>query len=332
MRRRIAIPIVVLLLLAAVGFYFWHARTGGTDIGDFVLYGDVDVRQVDLAFKVEGRIADLAVDEGDPVKTGQILASLDKRYFDDDLKLEQARVATQAANLLKLKNGSRPEEIAEARATLAERNANLANARITYARQEELLKQRVTSQQNFDNAAMTLHQTQAQASLAQAALDLAVAGARREDIEAAQAQLDAEQAQLVESKRRLADSELVAPSDGILLTRAREAGAIVSPGETVFTITLNSPVWVRAYVDERELGRVRPGGKVAIHTDAPGGKTYSGAIGFISPLAEFTPKAVETTELRTDLVYRLRIIVADPDGGLRQGMPVTVTLAPEAKR
>jgi len=332
MKWRIAIPIVVLVLLGAGGFYFWHSRASGPDARDLVLYGDVDVRQVDLAFKVEGRIANLAVDEGDPVKAGQLLAALDKRYFDDDLRLAQAQVATQAANLLKLKNGSRPEEIAEARATLAERNANLANARITYARQEELLKQRVTSQQNFDNAAMTLHQTQAQANLAQAALDLAVAGARREDIDAAQAQLDAEQTQLVESRRRLADSELAAPNDGVILTRARERGAIVSPGETVFTITLNSPVWVRAYVDERELGRVRPGGKVEIHTDAPGGKIYSGAVGFISPLAEFTPKSVETTELRTDLVYRLRIVVADPDGGLRQGMPVTVNLAPEAKR
>ena len=155
-----------------------------------------------------GRIAALDVDEGDAVHRGERLAALEKSYFDDDIRLQQARIAMQAANLLKLRNGSRPEEIAEARAALAERKANLANAQITYSRQNELLRTRVTSQQSYDNAAMGMHTAQAQVNSAQAALDLAVAGPRDEDIAAAAAQLDAEKAQLVEAQRRADDAEL----------------------------------------------------------------------------------------------------------------------------
>jgi HlyD family secretion protein len=326
MRRRI-VPIVVLLIVLGGGVFAWRYFKAESASHDLTLYGNVDVRQVDLSFKVAGRIATLAVDEGDQVKQGQVLASLDKSYFDDDLRLGQARIATLAANLLKLENGSRPEEIEQARAVLAERRASFANAQITFARQQELVRTNVTSRQNFDNAAMALHTAQAQVNSAQASLDLVLAGPRREDIAAAQAQLDAEKAQFVATQRRFIDADLVAPSEGIVLTRAREAGAIVQPGETVFTLTLNRQIWVRAYVGERELGRVTPGMKVAIHTDTRSGKTYRGTVGFISPLAEFTPKSVETPELRTDLVYRLRIVVADADSGLRQGMPVTVTSA-----
>jgi HlyD family secretion protein len=326
MRRRI-VPIIVVLIVLGGGFFAWRYFRAEGAAQNLTLYGNVDVRQVDLSFKVAGRIAALAVDEGDPVKQGQVLASLDKSYFDDDLRLGQARVATLAANLLKLQNGSRPEEIAQARAALAERKASFANAQITHARQQELVRTNITSRQNYDNAAMALHTAEAQVNSAQAALDLVLAGPRQEDIAAAQAQLDAQKAQLIETRRRFADADLVAPSDGIVLTRAREAGAIVQPGETVFTLTLNRQVWVRAYVGERELGRVTPGMKVTILTDTAGGKTYRGTVGFISPLAEFTPKSVETAALRTDLVYRLRIVVADADSGLRQGMPVTVTSA-----
>lgn len=329
MRRRV-IPVVVLLIVAIGGYVAWR-HFGGADAATarLTLYGDVDVRQVDLSFKVAGRIDKLDVDEGDAVKAGRVLASLEKTYFDDDNRLEQARVDAQDANFTKLKNGSRPQEIEEAQAALAEAKANLANAQINFSRQSELLRSRVASQQAFDNAQMTLNTTRARVQSAQAALDLAVAGPRIEDIDAAQAQLATEKAQLIETQRRLTDADLIAPNDGIVLTRARERGAIVQPGETVFTLTLNQPVWVRAYVDERDLGRVKPGMAMLVHTDAAGGKIYHGTVGFISPLAEFTPKSVETPELRTDLVYRLRIIVGDADSGLRQGMPVTAIPADE---
>ncbi len=153
---------------------------------------------------------------------------------------------------------------------------------------------------------------------------LAEIGPRQEDIVAARAQLRGEEASVSQAERRLADSRLIAPGGGVILTRARERGAIVAPGETVFALTLTSPVWVRTYVNEVDLGRVQPGMTARVRTDNPRGKVYTGHVGFISPTAEFTPKSVETRELRTDLVYRLRIVVDNPDGGLRQGMPVTV--------
>jgi len=149
-------------------------------------------------------------------------------------------------------------------------------------------------------------------------------GGRVEDIEAARAALSASEATHRLAERRLADADLKAPSDGIILTRVREPGAIVNAGETIYTLSLNSPIWVRTYVSEPDLGRIRPGMTAEVRTDSGG--VYKGQVGFISPVAEFTPKTVETRELRTALVYRLRIIVDNPDGGLRQGMPVTVTL------
>jgi len=162
-------------------------------------------------------------------------------------------------------------------------------------------------------------------------LRLAELGPRAEDIAAAQAQLSLERANEGVAERDLGDAELVAPANGIITTRAREPGTIVTAGETVYTLTLDTPLWVRAYVSEPDLGRIHPGREAAVTTDTPGGKTYRGTIGFISPIAEFTPKSVETRELRTDLVYRLRVIVSDADQNLRQGMPVTVTFGPERR-
>ncbi len=165
---------------------------------------------------------------------------------------------------------------------------------------------------------------EANVNYAKAALRLAEIGPRREDVDAGRAMLGQQDAMLVQSQRRLADAELVAPSDGIILTRARERGAIVQPGETVFTLTLARPVWVRTYVSERDLGLIHPDLAANVTTDSAPGRPYRGKVGFISPTAEFTPKTVETRELRTNLVYRLRVVIDQPDGGLRQGMPVTV--------
>ena len=142
----------------------------------------------------------------------------------------------------------------------------------------------------------------------------------------ARARLDSANAGLALAKIRLADTELHAPRAGVLLTRVQEPGAMVAVGQTVAVQSLTDPVWVRAYIPEPDLGRVRPGRAAAIRTDTRPDEVYHGHVGFVSPEAEFTPKNVQTPELRTDLVFRVRIIVDDPDQGLRQGMPVTVTL------
>jgi HlyD family secretion protein len=327
-RRRILPRFVALLAIvgaagAGAWYYFDHREK---DEGRLVLQGNVDVRQVNLAFKVEGRIETLAVDEGDTVKPDQILATLDKRYFDDELRLARARRDNQKAALARLEHGSRPEEIAEARASLAERQAAMENARLALQRREALMKKGSVTREEYDNARTTYKEAEARTHTAEEAFRLAEIGPRQEDIEAARAQLRAEEASVSQAERKLGDSDLIAPGAGEILTRARERGAIVSPGETVFTLTLTSPVWVRTYVNETDLGRVQPDMPAYVRTDSASSKTYRGHVGFISPTAEFTPKSVETRELRTDLVYRLRIVVENPDGGLRQGMPVTVRL------
>jgi HlyD family secretion protein len=308
---------------SAAWYFFAHDHEEETQL---MLLGNIDVRQVNLSFKVDGRIETLAVDEGDVVRAGRVLATLDKRYFQDDLRLARSRRDNAAANLARLEHGSRPEEIAQARAQLGQQQATLELAKANLKRAQELQSGGGISKEEIDQRREAVRVSEANVNYARQTLRLAEIGPRQEDIDAARAVLSQQEAMLIQSERRLADSELISPSDGIILTRARERGAIVQPGETVFTLTLASPVWVRTYVNERDLGLIRPDMPAQVTTDSHPDRPYAARIGFISPTAEFTPKTVETRELRTDLVYRLRVVVDNPDGGLRQGMPVTVTL------
>jgi len=324
------ILLVALIIAGGAGGYWWYflRKPAG---GPLILQGNVEVRQVNLGFKVAGRIEKLNVDEGDVVRTGQTLASLEKVYFDDALAQARAQRDQMAANYEKLRTGNRPEEIAEARALVAEREATLTNARVTLKRAQTLLNSPAGSQKAFDDAQAAERQTDAQLNSAREALRLQEAGFRKEDIALGKGQFDERVAAAQTAERNLTDADLIAPSNGTVLSRVREAGAVVAAGETVYVLSLISPIWVRTYVSEPDLGRVRPGMEVQVKTDTPGVKTFAGRIGFISTAAEFTPKTVETTELRTSLVYRLRIVVDDDTGFLRQGMPVTVITEPPAK-
>jgi HlyD family secretion protein len=320
------VVLLILLIGAVVGGYWWRYLRPAP-AGPLILQGNVEIRQVNLGFKVAGRIEKLNVDEGDTVRPGQSLASLEKVYFVDALDQARAQRNQMAANYERLRTGNRPEEIAQARALVAEREATLTNARVTMNRASELLKTPAGSQKTFDDAQAADRQAEAQLNSARQALRLQEAGFRQEDIELGKAQLGERQAAVTVAERNLTDADLIAPSAGTVLSRVRESGAIVAAGETAYVLSLTTPVWVRTYVSEPDLGRVQPGMQVQIKTDTPGGKTYTGQIGFISTAAEFTPKTVETTELRTALVYRLRIVVGGDTSFLRQGMPVTVTVA-----
>ena len=325
-KRTIVAASVLLVLAGAVGLGWKYAGDPHENRDRLELLGNVDVRQVNLAFKVAGRIAAVTAEEGDTVAAGEIVASLETADFDDEVRLARSRLERQAAVLAALEAGTRPEAIDQARALVAQHEAALRLAQATLRRQQELAARNVASHQVHDEAQARLDEARAQLRAAEKALALAEAGPRREDIAQARAQLNADRAALSLAQRRLADATLIAPTDGIILTRVREPGTVVAPGETVYTLTLTSPVWVRTYVDEPDLGRIYPGMSAEVRTDSGG--VYRGQVGFISPRAEFTPKTVETRELRSSLVYRLRVIVTDPDNGLRQGMPVTVVLPP----
>jgi HlyD family secretion protein len=323
MKQRLVIAGLA-LVLAAGAAWWWFGRTPAA--GPLLLTGNVEVRQVNLGFKVSGRIAALKVDEGDHIAEDQTLADLEKVYFEESIAQLKAQRDQAKANLAKLEAGNRLEDIAQAEATVNEREATVANAKVTFERAEQLLKKAVGTAKANDDAQGAYLEAEARLNSARQALRLMRAGSRAEDIDAAHAQLADREAALQISLRQRADAELTAPSQGVVLSRVREVGAIVAAGETVFVLSLTNPVWVRSYVSEPDLGRIKPGMEVAVKTDTQGSPLLKGRIGFISTTAEFTPKTVETRELRTALVYRIRIIVDGAGDALRQGMPVTVSV------
>lgn len=309
----------------------WRAPPAG-----LTLQGNVEVRQVNLGFKVAGRIEKLAVDEGARVAEGQVLASLEKVYFEDALAQARALRDQAAANYAKMRAGNRKEDIAQAEATLAEMQATLQNATQTLDRAQALLNSASGTIKAYDDALGAQREAAQRVNVASHALDLMRAGFRKEDIDVAKAQLEQQDAAVKVAERQLADADLIAPSAGVIESRAQEAGSIVSVGETVFVQSLTTPVWVRTYVSEPDLPRVHPGQEVEVKPDSRDIAPMKGKIGFVSTIAEFTPKTVETSELRTALVYRLRVVVDDPQDVLRQGMPVTVNVlgagAPDAPK
>ncbi len=329
------VPVVLLLAAAGAGaawyygvpqsYGFFQAAEPTREI-----YGNVDIRQVSLGFRVNGRLAAVVVEEGDAVRSGDVLARLDAGPYEIAVRAAEENVAALRATLDKLKAGARPSEIEKARAAYQEQVASLANTEQALSRAGQLRAQGTVAQSNLDAATAAKDMASARVASAKAALTLIEEGSRSEDIASAEAQLRAAEAQLEAARTSLADTELKAPAGGVILSRVSEPGAIVASSTNVLVLALTEPVWVRAYVSETDLERVHPGLKVKVTSDSTTGAGYEGQVGFISPVAEFTPKAVETPDLRTDLVYRLRIIVDHPGKDLRQGMPVTVHLPPAA--
>lgn len=324
MKKRL--PILLLLVVAVAAITFWVRSNRTTDEGFPWLHGNVDIREVNLGFRVPGRIATVLRDEGDGVAEGEILAKLDAEPYERELSQARAQVEALRARVQLLENGPRPQELAQARAVVREREATLTNAERVFKRQDDLLAGKAVAVQDRDDAEARFREAEARLNSAREQLGLLEAGYRFEEIAQAKAELARAEAALANAQLRLDDTILKSPSPGVVLTRAEEPGAIVQAGETILTVSLSNPVWVRAYVAEPDLGKVRPGMKAEIHTDSHPDKTYLGQVGYISPRAEFTPKHVETAHLRTSLVYRLRIVVENADAGLHQGMPVAVLL------
>lgn len=321
------IPILILVIvLAAGGVWYALARSRHSDEGILQLHGNVDIREVNLGFRVAGRIKEVLRDEGDEVKMGEPLARLDDEPYRHELEESRGRAGSLGARLALLEAGNRPQEIAQAQAQVHEREVTAANAERIYKRKEELFASKTISIQERDDAEASYREAKARLNSSREQLNLLEAGFRVEDIAQAKADLARAQASLASAELRVEDSILKSPADGVVLTRAQEPGAILPVGATVLTVSLRQPVWVRAYVQEPDLGRIHPGMKVEIHSDSNPARAYTGTIGYISPRAEFTPKNVETSELRTSLVYRLRVVVENADEGLRQGMPVTVKI------
>lgn len=325
MKKPVLILILVVILAAGGGVLFGPRLRPKRD-QHLQLYGNVDIREVSLGFRVGGRISEVLRDEGDAVKAGEIVARLDAEPYRREVQEARSQVAGLKARVALLESGSRPQEIAQARAVVRERQVTLENATRIYKRQQELLASNTVSTQERDDAEAKYHEAEARLKSGEEQLKLLEAGFRPEEISQAKADLQRAEAALSAAELRLQDTDLKTPSDGVVFTRAREPGAVVPSGATILTVSLASPVWVRAYVHEPDLGRIHPGMKVRVFTDSRPNQPYDAQIGYVSPQAEFTPKNVETTELRTSLVYRIRVVLDKPDQGLRQGMPVTVKM------
>ncbi len=275
MRKRIAtfalLGIIGLGLGLTLGFSLFSPKA---DANTLVLYGNVDIREVDLGFRVFGKVQEVFFDEGDRVQEGDVLATLDPIPYE--------------------------QQLLEATAQLAYAEVAFVNSEKQFTRRASAIKSSAISEEDYQNALAQVEELNATVLQARASLDTA--------------------------KTACDDTKLRAPCEGTLLSRIREPGSVLNPGQPVFTLSLDAPIWIRAYVAEPDLGKIYPGMKAIITTDTDSNPSYEGQIGFISPVAEFTPKNVETTDLRTELVYRIRVMIPTPAKGLRQGMPVTVKL------
>jgi HlyD family secretion protein len=277
LKKKLPILVVVVAIGVAAGVYYWRqqAKHTAVDGHDLVLYGNVDIREVRLAFNGSEHVSRMLVDEGDRVKPGQLLASLQTDRL--QAALDRARADVTAAQ-------------AEAHA-----------AKLNYHRIRELASRKLVSRSDAD--------------VAQA------------NSEAATARVAAARAVMVQAQQALKDANLYAPAAGIIRERIVQPGDFVTPQSPVYTLAMTDPVWVRTYLPEKDLGKIKPGATARITTDSYPGKIYQGWVGAISPTAEFTPKNVETPDLRTRLVYQVRVFACNPQGQLRLGMPATVTIS-----
>lgn len=323
--KKIIIPVLLAAIIAGGAFYFQKEKEREPS-NILTLYGNIDIRQIQLAFHDTGRITRLLVQEGARVRAGEPVGEMDPVRYEAEVRRLEAELDMQRWIVAKLHAGSRPQEIEQARARVAADKALLKDAQITYERVRKLAKTQYVPKQKLDDATAALKAAKEKLKADQEVLDLAVIGPRKEDIAAAEAKLKSISAALDLARRRLADTKLYAPAPGIIQDRIMEPGDMAFPETPVFTLALDNPMWVRAYVPEPQLGKVKEGMIAEITTDSYPGKTYRGWVGFISPTAEFTPKNVETPELRTRLVYQVRVYLCDSNGELRLGMPATVTL------
>jgi HlyD family secretion protein len=374
---------ILLIAIVAIGAAIWFRQREANDPTKIRLSGNMELTQVDLAFKIPGRVVELKVREGDFVKKGQLIARLDalqstrakereqaslevaqaqiaqmgtaiqwqRQTVESDIDLRKADIRQAQAHLDQLLAGSRPQEIAQAQAAVDDARAQWTQAKADWDRAQALFQNEDISRAQFDQYRTRFESVSQLLRQAEQRLSLTKEGPRKEDIEVARAQLARAQAALklseanrLEVKRReqelsarqadrqraeaqvgisdaqLNDTQIVAPMDGVVLIKSAEEGEVIAAGTTIVTVGDLARPWMRAYVGERDLTKVKLGQKVKVSTDS--GKTYPGIIGFISSEAEFTPKQIQTKDERVKLVYRIKINVENPQLELKSNMPV----------
>jgi HlyD family secretion protein len=391
MRKRILVVIVVALAIIGATFYFLNRN--GRDLKNQILVsGNIELTEVNIAFKTAGRLIERTVDEGDAVKKGQVIARLDRDQLlaqrdreaaglqsaksqlaqaetalawqtgnqAAELDQRKAELASYQARFQELKSGSRPEEILEGKATVESAQAEYERAKKDWERAQTLYKNDDISTAQYDQYRSRWENADAMLKQSKERQSLVLAGPRTEQIEAAAAQVDRARAAIkmtesnaLEIKRReqelplrqseiaraaanlaLIDSQLndtvaIAPVDGVVLVKAADVGEVLAAGTTIVTVGDIDHPWLRAYINETDLGRIKLGTKAKITTDSYPGKTYEGRVSFIASEAEFTPKQIQTKEERVKLVYRIKIDLDNSMHELKSNMPADAVLTLE---
>ena len=323
MNKKAAAAVVAILGLAAgIGYAVWQDTP---PVGK--IYGSVDTRTVRLAFEEAGRLAELTVEEGQTVKAGDVVGKLDDERYRIALQTARATESVAQKNLDLALSGARQEDIAAARARVKALSAEALLSERNCTREKKL--GHATSAQRVDQFCSQATVDTAQKAAAQKELERLLAGTRAEEIAVYRAQLAAAAAQVEEARRALSHCVLKAPSDAVIRARLKEPGDMVASSTPVVEMALMNPLWVRAWVDEVNLDKVKPGMIVTVASDSYPDRVFKGTVGFVSTVAEFTPKSVQTEAVRTSLVYEVRVTVSEAADFLRLGMPVTVNLTAE---
>lgn len=295
------------------------------------LNGRIEAPLVDIAPRIQGRVVEVLVREGDHVKAGELLVRLDLAEVALAPDRDAQSVTAAEARVRDLSSGSRTAEIAGAEAERADRLAALSLAKEELARQQQLRSKRVGTQRDLDRAASDVERAQAAVEASSQRLTLVRQGFRQWQTKQAEAELGRAQRVKAQSDIVVREAELRAPSDAVVLHRLVEPGALLGPGQSAITLGLEARLYVRTFIPEPRLGQVRQGQAVQVQVDAYPGQTFPARVTEISPTAEFTPKAVETRAERVNLVYAAKV---DLDAGwkvpLVPGQPAEVLVAAPA--
>ena len=318
--KRILLIVIIAVIIGGL-LYYLLARNK-KEGNDFIkVSGNIETTEVNVGFKIPGRIVNLSVQEGDWVDHGKIVAKLDDEDLRHRIELAQATLNSAQAKSSKLLAGSRPEELREAEAVLYQAKSDLENKQAHYERMKPLFERGVIPKETLDNAEAGYKIAKASFQKATENYQLVKEGPRKEDIEDAKAQVEQARASLKLAETQLNYTVLYSPLSGVVLVKSSEMGEVVNPGTSVLTLADLENVWLKAYIPEMDLSKVKWGQEVIVTTDIRPKKEYKGKISFISSQAEFTPKSIQTEKERVTLVYRIKVDIPNPDRELKPGMP-----------
>jgi HlyD family secretion protein len=319
MKRILFIVIMAGLITGLLYYLFTRDKK---EENDFIkVSGNIETTEVDVGFKISGRIVSLLLQEGDWVENGKILAKLDDEDLRHRFELAKATLNSAQAKLNKLLAGSRPEELREAEVALHQAQFDLENKQAHYERMKVLFEGHVIPKETLDNAEAGYKIAKATVQRATENYKLVKEGPRKEDIEDAKAQVEQARASLKLAETQLSYTVLNSPLSGVVLVKSSEMGEVVNPGTSIITLADLENVWLKAYIPETDLSKVKWGQEVIVTTDLRPKKEYKGKISFISSQAEFTPKSIQTEKERVTLVYRIKVDIPNPDRELKPGMP-----------